>query len=75
LHVAAWRTRSPGRGRWSGVGGFRIGALPAIPSLRSICMLSEAAILTGETAFGRGQAVARCGEAQSVGGRLSVVGC
>jgi hypothetical protein len=50
LHVAAWRTRSPGRGRWSGVGGFRIGALPAIPSLRSICLLSEAAILTGETA-------------------------
>ena len=53
LHVAAWRARSPGRDRWSGVGGFRIGALPAIPSLRSICILSEAAILTGETAAGR----------------------
>ncbi len=53
MFVAAWRARSPVRGRWSGVGGFRIGALPAIPSLRSICMLSEAAILTGETAAGR----------------------
>ncbi len=53
LHVAAWRARSPGRGRWSGVGGFRIRAVPAIPSLRSICLLSEAAILTGETAARR----------------------
>lgn len=39
--------------RWSGVGGFRIGAPLAVSSRRSICMLAEAAILTGETAAGR----------------------